>query len=399
MRAMTKATSQAARLRGWPGWLLLGSSLLFFLPSLLVWVSAPTEKLWIGAILITEWGHFAALVGGIGAVLALGFGFRVPALLLALAALNCASPFLRATMLARRLPAACTAAFGPAVMPAGAQAQPLSLADAFRGVSPGGVESTELTYATDGGKPLKLDLYQATNVSELQPLVVVVHGGSWNGGSKDQLPDLNRALARQHYAVAAMNYRHAPKYPSPAAVEDVFRAIDFLAKHAAEARLDLSRIVLLGRSAGGQVALSAGYAGRLPGLRGVVSLYGPTDLGFGYDNPSRRWVLDSKRVLEDYLGGTPTTAPDQYAAASPINFVDTNTPPTLLIHGGLDPMVWPRHSELLAARLQQAERPHLYLALPWATHGCDVNLSGPSGQLSLYAIERFLANAFASRTP
>ncbi|MEP6955924.1 MAG: hypothetical protein ABI883_03800, partial [Chthoniobacterales bacterium] len=159
-------------------------------------MSAPTEKLWIGAILITEWGHFAALVGGISAVLALGFGFRVPALLLALAALNCASPFLRATMLARRLPAACTAAFGPAVMPAGAQAQPLSLADAFRGVSPGGVESTELTYATDGGKPLKLDLYQATNVSELQPLVVVVHGGSWNGGSKDQLPDLNRVLAR-----------------------------------------------------------------------------------------------------------------------------------------------------------------------------------------------------------
>ena len=116
----------------------------------------------------------------------------------------------------------------------------------------------------------------------------------------------------------------------------------------------------------------------------------------GYEKPSRRGVLDSKRVLEDYLGGAPDERAEAYAAASPVAHVNETTPSTLLIHGELDPIVWPIHSEALAARLQRAQRPHLYLSLPWATHGCDANLSGPSGQLSAFAMERFLAAVFAS---
>ena len=121
-------------------------------------------------------------------------------------------------------------------------------------------------------------------------------------------------------------------------------------------------------------------------------MYGPSDLVLGYEHPSRRWVLDSKRVLEDYVGGSPSQKPAEYAAASPVNFVNTATPPTLLVHGQLDPIVWPEQSEHLAARLREADRPHLYLSIPWGTHGCDANIHGPSGQLSLYAIDCFLAN-------
>ncbi len=80
-----------------------------------------------------------------------------------------------------------------------------------------------------------------------------------------------------------------------------------------------------------------------------------------------------------------------------MNFVGASTPPTLLIHGRLDPIVWPAHSELLDARLQLAGTRHLLLALPWATHACDANLSGPSGQLSLYALDRFLAAVFGDK--
>ena len=104
-------------------------------------------------------------------------------------------------------------------------------------------------------------------------------------------------------------------------------------------------------------------------------------------------MLDSRKVLEDYLGGTPAQKPEVYAAASPSNFVNATTPPTLLIHGRLDPIVWPEQSERLAARLKENGRPYFHLYLPWATHGCDANLHGPSGQLSLYAIDRFLAYA------
>ena len=275
------------------------------------------------------------------------------------------------------------------------RAVPFRFLDLFRSLPAKNVTTTELLYAMEGPKQLKLDLYQASNVTESQPLVVMIHGGSWNGGNKEQLAKMNRYLAQEGYAVVAINYRHAPKFKSPAAVEDTFRALDFLKANAGKFHLDMSRIVLMGRSAGGQIALSAAYAAREPGIKGVVGFYAPSDLVLGYNVPSRRFVLDSCQVLRDYVGGSPGQNPDGYAAASATNFVTDHTPPTLLIHGGLDPIVWPRQSEALSERLQQAARPHLYLRLPWATHGCDANLAGPSGQLSLYAIDRFLAAVFA----
>ncbi len=377
-------------------WIVFATALLLFLCSLLVVFSAPTTSLWILAIVLAEWGHFFALVVLILAAISWKQGrLGVIAAVIALAAaFLCLLPSLRAVGIARTLPARCTAAFGEATNPKG-RAVPLSLIDLFRGLPTDGVEVTEHVYATDGTKQLKLSLYQTKENAGPQPIVIVVHGGGWYRGNKEQLPAIDRHLAREHYAVASINYRHAPKFTSPAAVEDVFRAIAFLQANAARWQLDPTRIVLIGRSAGGQIALSAAYAGREPAIRGVVGFYSPSDLVRGYEMPSRRWVLDSGKVLRDYLGGSPNEKSEAYVAASPINFVNAATPPTLLIHGQLDPIVWPNQSERLAARLQQAGRPHLYLALPWATHGCEANLSGPSGQLSLYAVDRFLAAVFA----
>jgi dipeptidyl aminopeptidase/acylaminoacyl peptidase len=95
--------------------------------------------------------------------------------------------------------------------------------------------------------------------------------------------------------------------------------------------------------------------------------------------------------MEAYLGGNPDRVMSQYNAASPINFIGDDTPPTLLIHGGRDELVSPVQSERLAGALERAGRRHLLLILPWATHGCDFNFSGPCGQISTFAIERFLA--------
>jgi acetyl esterase/lipase len=378
-------------------WIAFAAALLLFLCSLLVVFSAPTTALWITAIVIAEWGHFAALVALFLAAISWRRGRlgAITALLALAAAVLCLLPSLRAAGIARTLPARCTSAFGEATNPQGRTA-PFSLLDLFRGLPTGGVEVTEHVYAAEGKKQLKLSLYRAKENAGPQPIVIIVHGGGWYGGSKEQLPAVSRHLAREHYAVASINYRHAPRFPSPAAVEDVFRALEFLKTNAARWQLDATRIVLIGRSAGGQIALSAAYAGREPAIRGVVGFYSPSDLVRGYEVPSRRWVLDSRRVLRDYLGGSPNERPEAYAAASAINFVNAATPPTLLIHGQLDPIVWPHQSERLAARLQQAGRPELYLALPWATHGCEANLSGPSGQLSLYAVDRFLAAVFAA---
>ncbi|MFN2509223.1 MAG: alpha/beta hydrolase fold domain-containing protein [Chthoniobacterales bacterium] len=359
-------------------------------------MSAPTAWLWVVAILISEWGHYAALAALLLAALSWRTA-RANALLAIVTAGLCLSPAIRAAWIARSLPARLTAAFGEqSLIP---KRGPLKLLDLLHGLRLPEVTVTEVVYAMNGRKPLELDLYQAKNGVAPQPLIIVIHGGGWRSGSKKQLAALPRYLARRSYAVAAINYRHAPGWPFPAAVEDTFRAIDFLKANAVEYRLDPARVAIIGRSAGGQIALSAAYAKREPALRGVVAFYAPTDLVLGYQKPSRRWVFDSKKALENYLRGSPAENPEAYAAASPINFVDEGTPPTLLIHGALDPIVWPLHSELLVARLKAENRPHFYLQLPWATHGCEANLSGPSGQLSLYAIERFLAFAFSHPQP
>ena len=389
----------ASRIRRAGVWLVLAVTVALFLCSLLVLVSAPTAWLWVVAIVIGEWGHFAAVFAlflGLVTFRARRIGAINAAIALVTAAL-CLSPSIRAALIARSLESECRSAFVHRSTPAPGHGRsvPFSILDLFRGVPTSGITVREYVYGRVRPKSLELDLYRAADAVGTQPLIVVVHGGSWNSGSRRQLPVMNRYLARQHYTVAAISYRHAPKWPFPAAVDDLFRAIDFLKANAAEFQIDATRIVLIGRSAGGQIALSAAYAGREPAIRGVVNLYGPTDLVVGYERPSRRAVLDSKTALEDYLGGSPAQNPQGYAAGSPANHVNPTVPPTLLIHGALDPIVWPVHSELLVQRLQQAGVKHLYLRLPWATHGLDANLSGPSGQLSLYAIECLLAAAMA----
>lgn len=366
-------------------------ALLLFLCSLLMLVPAPTDWLMAVAVVSGEWGHISALFAfGLALVASRrGTPGKLAALLALIAAALFLTPVLRAMNVARTLPARCDAAFGPQER---AKSSPFRLTQLFRGVPTAGIEVREFVYAQEGNRQLKLDLYQSGSRSATpQPLVITIHGGAWSRGNRAQLPAINYALAHRNYAVGAIDYRHTPKWPFPAALEDTFRAIDYLKAHATELHIDTSRIVLLGRSAGGQIALCAAYAGREPAIRGVVAFYAPTDLAFGYDNPSAPGVLNSKRVLETYLDGTPSEKPAQYQAASPVNHVTQSTPPTLLIQGALDSVVWPVHSQMLAERLAEAGIPHLYLSLGWATHVCEVNLTGPSGQLSVYAIERFLA--------
>ena len=355
-----------------------------FLCSLLVFFPAPTPWLAVVAIVIAEWGYYFALLAIGIAVVAWkrgSFG-KLTAIFALLAALLSISPTLRAFQIAKTLPARCDQAFGKSTY----NEKPFGFLSLFRPPSFPDVAITTHVYHEE----LELDLYQSKNASTPQPLIVMIHGGSWKGGSKAEVSDFNRYLAHENYAVAAIGYRHAPKWQFPEPVDDVFRAIDFLKTRAVELHLDATRIVLIGRSAGGQVALSSAYAGRDPAIRGVIAFYPPTDLVFGYDHPSPRWVIDSGKILREYLGGTLAEKREQYFAASPINFVGTSTPPTLLIHGGLDTLVGHVHSEMLEARLEQARVPHFYLSLGWATHGCDANLHGPSGQLSSYCVNRFL---------
>lgn len=378
-------------------YLRLAFALVIVLASLLAVFPAPNYITWELSIGVTEWGHVLALI----ALLVFLPGWsktvsgRIAACLGVLAILLAISPLLRALPVAQALPAQVTHAFGGRNSSqehgAAARPSPLVYRDLFTGGKTPPVRIDTVSYVVRNGKPLGLDLYRPGNPrGNALPLVVVIHGGSWRGGSRRDLPDLNRYLAARGYAVAAVAYRFAPANPHPAASKDVREAIQFLKSNASHLGIDATRIALIGRSAGGQLALLEAYTGRDPAIRGAVALYAPSDQVFGYENPSNPRVINSTLILENYLAGNPRTKPDAYRTASPINFVSRATVPTLLIHGAKDELVWVRQSERLDAKLAVANRPHFFLRLPWATHGCDYNFNGPCGQISTYAIEVFL---------
>jgi acetyl esterase/lipase len=114
-------------------------------------------------------------------------------------------------------------------------------------------------------------------------------------------------------------------------------------------------------------------------------------LNFAYSFGREDDVLKSPLLLRQFLGGSPAAVPAAYDAASAIRQVSRSSPPTLLLHGRLDVLVWHRQSERLTATLAAAGVPSVFLSLPWATHAFEYNLSGPGGQLGAYAIDWFLA--------
>jgi acetyl esterase/lipase len=368
-------------------WTLFSLALASAGLGLLTVFKAPDWVNWKLVILAGEFGYWLApLVLAVAIAAALAGRGRgpgaVPTAALALAgALLLVQPCFQAWLIGRHLPADLERSLGKIPL---ARA-PFSVRALFA-ARPGAAPKETFTYAG----ALQLDFYRAGR-SEPAPCVLVVHGGGWDDGDRGQIPAFNRWLAAQGYAVADLSYRLAPRDRWPAPREDLAAAVAFVASRARELGVDRGRLVILGRSAGGQIAEAAAYSLRDPAIRGVVGLYAPADLNFAYAWAREDDALKSPHLLRQYLGGPPGAAPAAYASASAIGLVDAATPPTLLVHGRLDTLVWCRQSERLAARLAAAGVRHYFLSLPWATHAVEYNLNGPSGQLTTYALAWFLA--------
>jgi acetyl esterase/lipase len=238
---------------------------------------------------------------------------------------------------------------------------------------------------------LKLDFYPAIG-RENAPCVIVIHGGGWDSGERGQIATFNSWLARGGYAAADISYRLAPGAVWPAQRDDVAASIAYVKGHAAELGVDPTRIVLFGRSAGGQIAEACAYGLKDPSIRGVIAFYAPADMNFAWKWGREDDALNSPRLLRRFLGGDPGTAGPAYDSASGIGLVNSGSPPTLLVHGVIDTLVWVRQSERLSARLSEAGVPNLLVSLPWATHALELNPDSPSGQLASYSTSWFLAS-------
>jgi acetyl esterase/lipase len=361
---------------------------LLFLLSLLIVFRAPTNFLWYVSILVTEFSLF--FIGLVVVLFFWRFGGNRYALftsVLAIAAVIAYSiPIVNAYRIAPKLKK-----FFPYNIDKSNSSVPTSspfrLMQILTGTFAKKVNYKTFTY--DPEKQLTLDFYPALAAGK-RPCIIIVHGGSWAAGDSQQLPDLNSVLAKAGYHVASINYRLAPRYKYPAPLEDLHSALTFLRFKGSALSIDINNFVLLGRSAGGQIVLSAAYTLNDPGIKGVISFYGPADMVWGYANPTNPLVLDSKKIMEDYLGGTYQQVPQQYFKSSATETAGAHSVPTLLIHGENDPLVSHLHGVRLGAKLDSLGVKHYDVYLPWATHGFDYTLNGPAGQLSTWCVMRFL---------
>ncbi len=237
-----------------------------------------------------------------------------------------------------------------------------------------------------------LDFYRphgAPATGGAAPCVVLVHGGGWNSGDRTELAAFNHWLAARGVAVATFDYRLAPTHPWPAQREDVRAVVAWVRANAARLGVDAERLTLVGRSAGAQIATATAYGEALPGVRAVVALYGVHNLEFVWSIRSKTDALNSDKLMNEYLGGPPDgTRAEAYRLGSAELLAHAGVPPTLIVHGALDQLVWFRHSEKLTAALERAGAPHVFVRLPWATHAAEANLHGPSGQLITEAVWR-----------
>jgi acetyl esterase/lipase len=234
--------------------------------------------------------------------------------------------------------------------------------------------------------------------------VVLVHGGGWSNGDKGEAPRFTEQLAAAGHAVFDVQYRLHPQPNWQTAVADVKCAVIWAKQHGREVgvNVDPARVALLGRSAGGQLALLAAYTAEDPELpsscgpgdasvAALVAFYAPTDLPWGYELPANPRVYDTSEKLRQHLGGPPAKVADRYYKTSPVNRVTKGAPRTLLLHGARDQYVAVAHVERLLPKLQAAGVAHEAVILPYGQHGFDYISGGLGEQIAQAAVLKFLA--------
>jgi acetyl esterase/lipase len=228
--------------------------------------------------------------------------------------------------------------------------------------------TSDIAYGTEPWR--RLDVYQPPGVraGSAAPVIIFCYGGNWTSGSRKDYRFVGSALADKGYVTFVPDYGHYPAERFPAFIEDLAAAVSWIQAHATDFGADPKRIVLMGHSAGAHMAamlaLNSNYlraAGADPArIVGLIGLSGPYDLA--PNTPTLHAIF---------------SAPYSEADWQVTRFASDRAPPSLLIHGGDDKLVWPSNSEHLAAELRQHRVPVQLRIYPGIGHAVVVGALSP----------------------
>jgi acetyl esterase/lipase len=221
------------------------------------------------------------------------------------------------------------------------------------------------------------------------PIVFTIYGGAWQRGEPAKDAPLDRALARDGYAVFALDYRHAPAYRYPAALDDVRKEVALILRNADAYHTDKTRVAILGHSSGGELAELTAFAPHSP-FRALISYSGAIDLVNGYKIPPRPDPIGVRSVITAYMGSTPDQDPQGYRLASPLYQARRGLPPTLLIYADRDHVVEFASAVMLRDELRSNGDDVTFVDLPWTEHGFEEVPFGLHAPVALRAVEEFL---------
>lgn len=238
-------------------------------------------------------------------------------------------------------------------LPVGSAQQPVALPESVELLK-------DVAYGKGGDRALKLHILRPkTAPKEAMPVLVWIHGGGWQAGSKDSGLGRLARYAERGYFCATIEYRFSKEAVFPAQIEDSKCAIRFLRAKAKEYHLDPDRIGVWGSSAGGHLVALLGTSASVQELEGkggwqeqssrvqaVCDFCGPADF--------LKWADSAHPAVVGLFGGKVKDKAALAAQASPVTHVSKEAPPFLIVHGDEDKVVPLDQSEALQAALKKA---------------------------------------------